>query len=91
MAKSMLVPNFQTYILASAGEQSKEMFLKIEKIAKREIESFTGLTDVFFNELVKSVANKDGFTHNPNSFQYKLYNGSKVNTLNSIPNNIRSK
>jgi hypothetical protein len=91
MAKSLLIPNFQGYLLAGDGSQSKELFGKIEKIAKREIASFTGLTDVFYNELVKSVANTDGFTHNPNSFEYRLYNGSKVNTLNSVPDNLRSK
>ena len=91
MAKSILIPNFQAYLLASDGSQSKELFQKIEKITKKEIASFTGLTDVFHNELVKSAANTDGFTHNPNSFEYKLYNGSKVNTLNSIPDNLRSK
>lgn len=91
MTKSLLIPNFQGYLLAGDGSQSKELFSKIEKISKREISSFTGLTDVFYNELVKSTANTDGFTHNPNSFEYKLFNGSKVNTLNSIPDNIRSK
>lgn len=91
MTKSMLIPNFQAYILAGVGSQSQEMFLKIEKIAKREIASFTGLTDVFFNETVKSAANTDGFTHNPASFQYKLYNGSIVNSLNGSFDNNRSK
>jgi hypothetical protein len=91
MAKSLLIPNHQTYILAGAGDQAKELMKKIESIAKREIASFTGLTDVFFNELVKNVANQDGFTHNPSSWEFKLYNGSKVNTLNSVPSNIRSK
>jgi len=91
MAKSILIPNFQGYLLAGDGSQSKELFQKIEKIANREITSFTGLTDVFGNELVKSASNTSGFTHNPNSFEYKLYNGSKVNTLNSVPDNLRSK
>lgn len=91
MAKSLLIPNFQAYILAGVGSQSQEMFLKIEKIAKREIASFTGLTDVFYNETVKSAANTDGFTHNPASFQYKLYNSSIVNSLNGSFDNNRSK
>jgi len=91
MAKSLLIPNFQAYILAGVGSQSQEMFLKIEKIAKREIASFTGLTDVFYNETVKSSSNTDGFTHNPSSFQYKLYNGSIVNSLNGSFDNNRSK
>lgn len=91
MAKSLLIPNFQAYILAGSGSQSQEMFSKIEKIAKREIASFTGLTDVFQNETVKSASNSDGFTHNPSSFEYNLYNGSAVNSLNGAINNIRSK
>lgn len=91
MAKSLLIPNFQAYILAGVGSQSQEMFMKIEKIAKKEIASFTGLTDVFYNETVKSSANTDGFTHNPASFQYKLYNGSVVNSLNGSFDNNRSK
>ncbi|MDY8021251.1 terminase [Paenibacillus polymyxa] len=91
MAKSALIPNFEAYILAGVGSQSQEMFMKIEKIAKREIASFTGLTDIFYNETVKSAANSDGFTHNPASFSYKLYNGSVVRSLNGSFDNNRSK
>ncbi len=91
MAKTNLFPNLQAYILSGVGSQAQETFMKIEKIAKREIGSFTGLTDVFYNETVKSTANTDGFTHNPASFQYKLYNGSAVNSLNGAFDNNRSK
>jgi hypothetical protein len=91
MAKTNLIPNFQTYIMSGVGSQAQEAFLKIEKIAKREIASFTGLTDIFYNETVKSAANTDGFTHNPASFQYKLYNGSALNSLNGAFDNNRSK
>lgn len=91
MSKTMLIPNYAVYILAGSGSQSQEMFLKIEKIAKREIASFTGLTDIFFNETVKSTANTDGFTHNPASFKTNLYNGSNINSLNGSFDNNRSK
>lgn len=91
MAKTMLIPNYSVYILAGTGAQSQELFLKIEKIAKREIASFTGLTDVFYNETVKNVADSDGFTHNPASFKFSLYNGSNVNSLNGAYDNIRGK
>lgn len=91
MAKSNLFPNTQIYILSGVGSQAQETFLKIERIAKKEISSFTGLTDVFYNETVKSVANTDGFTHNPASFQFRLYNGSSVNSLNGAFDNNRSK
>jgi hypothetical protein len=91
MAKTNLIPNFQAYIMSGVGSQAQEAFLKIEKIAKKEIASFTGLTDVFYNETVKSAANTDGFTHNPASFQYKIYNGSALNSLNGAFDNNRSK
>jgi len=91
MTKSMLIPNFNTYILAGVGSQSQEMFMKIENIAKNNIASFTGLTDVFLNETVKSAANTDGFTHNPASFKCSLYNGSTIHSLNGAVDSNRSK
>src|SRR5699024_10207932 len=36
-------------------------------------------------------SNSTGFTHSPASFEVNLYNGSTVNSLNSVPDNIRSK
>lgn len=81
MAKGNLVSNYNAYILSNSSAQSAETFLKIEKIAKKQIASFTGLTDFFMGELVKSVSNTDGFTHNPSGFRYQLYNGSSVNSL----------
>lgn len=82
MAKTMLVPKFEGYILSSTGSQSIGMMKKIESIAKKEIASFTGLTDVFLNELVKS-ANSEGFRHDPASYSFKLYSGSSLATVNS--------
>lgn len=63
--------------------------MKIEEIALQKISSFAGLTDVFANETVKSSTNKTGFTHKPSSFEVSLYNGSKINSLNSMPDNVR--
>lgn len=91
MAKTNLISNFQAYVMSGVGSQAQEAFMKIEKIAKREIASFTGLTDVFYNETVKSRSDTDGFTHNPSSFQYKLYNGSALNSLNGAFDHNRSK
>ena len=82
MAKTLLVPKFEGYILSSNGSQSIGMMKKIEAIAKKEIASFTGLTDVFLNELVKS-SNSEGFRHDPASYSYKLYSGSSLATINS--------
>lgn len=91
MAKMMLFPNFEAYILSLTSAQSQDTFLKMEKIAKRQIESFTGLTDIYFNEVVKSAANTDGFTHSPQGFKYELFNGSKITSLSGMEDNLRGK
>lgn len=91
MAKMLLFPNFESYILSVTSAQSQDTFLKIEKIAKQQIESFTGLTDVFYNEIVKSTANTDGFTHSPQGFKLKLFNGSGITSLSGMEDNLRGK
>lgn len=91
MAKGVLFHGHNTYILSNVSAQSQDTFMKIEKIAKNEINSFTGLTDFFMGELVKSAANTDGFTHAQSGFNYKLYNGSAVTSLSGDINNNRGK
>lgn len=91
MLRSLLIPFHSTYFLGNTGEQAKETYKKIEKLAKKEIESFTGCTDVFFNELVRNGATSDGFVHNPASFTLQLFNGANINTLNSDITNIKGK
>lgn len=91
MTKMMLFPNFESYILSTTSAQSQDTFMKMEKIAKKQIESFTGLTDVYFNEIVKSASNTDGFTHSPQGFKHELFNGSKVTSLSGAEDNIRGK
>lgn len=91
MTRGMLLNNCRCYICAGTSDQSIETFEKIVSIAKNEIESFTGLTDVFRNEVVINMGNNDGFIRNPAGFTYKLYNGSFVKTLNSNINAKRGK
>ena len=91
MLRSMLIPFHSTYFIGNSGDQAKETYKKIEKITKKEIDSFVGSTDIFFNELVKNGATSDGFVHNPASFTLKLFNGSEVNTLNSDIVNVKGK
>lgn len=91
MTKMMLFPNFESYILSTTSAQSQDTFMKMEKIAKKQIESFTGLTDIYYNEIVKSASNTDGFTHSPQGFKYELFNGSKVTSLSGMEDNIRGK
>lgn len=91
MTRGMLLNNCRCYICAGTSDQSIETFEKIVSIAKKEIESFTGLTDVFRNEVVINMNNSDGFIRNPAGFTYRLYNGSFVKTLNSNVNAKRGK
>lgn len=91
MTRGMLLNNCRCYICAGTSDQSIETFEKIVSIAKNEIESFTGLTDVFRNEVVINMTNNDGFIRNPAGFTYRLYNGSSVKTLNSNVNAKRGK
>jgi hypothetical protein len=62
----------------------------MEDVAKQRIDSIPSLKDIFINELVKGN-NSDGFIHDKASHRCELFNGSKIFTLNSIPNNIRGK
>jgi hypothetical protein len=91
MLRSILIPLHATYFLGNTGDQAKETFKKIEKISKKEIESFTGSTDVFFNEIVNNSPTGDGFGHDPGSFKFKMFNGSEVFTLNSDVTNIKGR
>ena len=91
MTRGMLLNNCRCYICAGTSDQSIETFEKIVSITKNEIESFTGLTDVFRNEVVINMTNNDGFIRNPAGFTYRLYNGSFVKTLNSNVNAKRGK
>ncbi len=82
MAKTMLLPKFEAYILSSTGSQSIGMMKKIESIAKKNCFIY-GFNRCFLNELVKS-ANSEGFRHDPASYSYsKLYSGSSLATVNS--------
>lgn len=91
MTKTLLIPNHISYILCGVGSQSIELFTKIEKFVMRQIPSFPKLTDIYQGELVKSIANTNGFVHNPASYHFSTYNGSQVFTLNGAFDNNRSK
>lgn len=91
MTRAMLLDNSRIYILAGTAAQSIDTFSKIEDIAKKQIPSMGGLTDVFGKEIVSNLKNNDGFIHNPAGFKFSLYNGSFVKTLSSNLNALRGK
>ena len=62
----------------------------MEKIAKKQLNGFAGLTDIFINEVQKS-SNSDGFIHAPSGFHFKLFNNSEVHTLCGDEKNSKGK
>lgn len=90
MTKMMLFPNFNTYILSLTAGQSQDTYMNMERIAKKQIESFTGLSDVFLGE-VSSTANSDGFIHAPSGFKVQLNNNSSTKTVSGDEKTAKGK
>ena len=88
--KSTLFPNYNSVICSGTAAQSIETFRKLEDIAKKNISSFTGLTDFFMGNVVAN-SNTDGWIHNPMGFTVSLFNNSKVRTINSSVDTQRGK
>ena len=83
MSKGMLFNNYWSYIASGSGDQAILTFKTLENIANQNIESMTGLTGIFKQEIEVKNAAGDGFVHNPSGHFYSLYNGSFTKTLNS--------
>ena len=82
MARAVLFPQMKIRILAGVSRQSQETFTKLEDIAKKNISSLVGSSDVFIGEMIKSKADSDGFTHDNNKgWSLELYNGSIISTV----------
>lgn len=92
--RALLYPNQNIYIVSSKGDQAKTTFMKIEELVKRvgkTADSVPDLKEYVQAEIETNSVNKDGFKHDPSSYSVGFYNGSKIFTLNSAPDNIRGK
>lgn len=92
--KAILYENQAIYIVSSVGDQAKETFTKIEEIILRigkTAASIKSLQDIVEKETKKSPNNKTGFSHAPAGFEVEFFNGSTIQTLNSKPDNARSR
>lgn len=84
MAKESLFCNYWAYIASGTGSQAENTFVTLEKLANDNIDTFEGSTgSLFKDEVVIKAASGDGFCHTPGSFNFQLYNGSQLSTLNS--------
>jgi len=89
--KALLFENQRIYIVANTGTQAQETFMKIEDLAKGKIDSVKTDKKILINETVKSVANRDGFTHDKSQYKVEFYNGSAIYALPNNPEGIRGK
>ena len=88
MARALLLPNTNTYLMAPSGGQAQETFQKMEDIAKGNIASLLNTSSVFLDECVRMNSTADPFTHPKSGYTVSLYNGSTINSLNSVIKNI---
>jgi len=91
MTKTLLIPNYTTYISTNSSSQSIESFKKLEDIALQRIPTFESATDIFVNEIEKTANSDTGFIHNPAGYRFRLYNNSQVITLSSNITTARGK
>ena len=92
--KAILYEDQSIYIISSVGDQAKETFTKAEEVVLRSgktSSSIRSLKDIASKEVVTSPTNKTGFNHGNSGYRVKFYNGSMISTLNSDPNNARSR
>lgn len=91
---SLLFENQRSYIISSVGDQAKETFTKIEEMVLRQgktADSIQSLKSIASNDVVCSGLNKTGFNHNPAGYSVTFHSGSTISTLNSQPDNARSR
>lgn len=90
MTRLLLIPNYRVYVSSNSAAQSAESFMKLEDIALQRIPSFQSATNVFAEEVVKSNKGHSGFTHGE-SYEFQLYNNSKMITVSSNVETVRGK
>ena len=91
-ARGLLFPKQKIHIMSSVSRQANETFETMENIVKRNITSLQTINTVFIDELVKSNANTDGFTHDVKKGNAcMLANGSTINSVVGTAKTVRGK
>ena len=83
MLRATLFANSQIWVMSYTARQSMDTFLKMENIAKKQISSIVGSTDIFYNELMvrENSSTLSPFVHQKDEFSCRLYNGSQITSL----------
>jgi len=91
-ARALLFPKQRIHIMSTGSRQANETFETMENIVKRNVASLKTRNTVFIDELEKSNANTDGFTHNPKiGNECSLLNGSSICSVVGTEKTVRGK
>ena len=91
-ARALLFPKQKIHIMSTGSRQANETFETMENIVKRNVASLKTVNTVFIDELEKSNANTDGFTHNPKvGNECSLLNGSSIMSVVGTAKTVRGK
>ena len=91
-ARALLFPKQRIHIMSTGSRQANETFETMENIVKRNVASLKTVNTVFIDELEKSNANTDGFTHNPKvGNECDLLNGSSIASVVGTAKTVRGK
>lgn len=91
-ARALLFPKQRIHIMSTGSRQANETFETMENIVKRNVASLKTVNTVFVDELEKSNANTDGFTHNPKTGnECNLLNGSSITSVVGTAKTVRGK
>ena len=82
LTRCVLFPDTAAWLISRTGAQSKELYSKMEKMAKKNLSSFPNLSDFILDESEKIL-------HDDQSYEWTFPNGSSIHTLNGIPDNAR--
>lgn len=91
MLRALLLPNCTIYIVSNSADQAQATFNKICKLCRGEEQSVQTEPCMFYNELVKSNANTDGFIKKQGNYSLTLFNGSTIQTLAANPDTARGR
>lgn len=92
MARTLLFPKIQVQICASNWNTVNDTHSVLEKIAKNNIKTLISDNSVFMDELYKTKADSDGFTHDyKKGNNCTLLNGSSVQATNALSKSARGK
>ena len=90
--RAILYPKSKINIIGAVGRQSSESFMTMENIIKNNVKSLVRQNTVVFDEIAKSKADTDGFTHDQKKGDSVTFlNGSNILAVVGSAKNVVGK